>query len=73
MCELLKAAQRLAKQKGLDPRTIVCPTDRQIICTETQCLTAGLGFDASETLPSGQIDKFYKKVEKSLAEMQKHH
>ena len=73
MCELLRRAKELAKRKGLDPKSVYCPPDQQAICTGTECLAAGLGFEASEPAQTNQVQNFYEKVEKSLAEMKKHH
>jgi len=66
MCELLNSTKRLASKRGLDPREVVCPPDKQAICTETHCVLLDLAESKVTVLPSETMEKFYERSQKSL-------
>ncbi len=66
MCELLNSTKRLASRRGLDPRQVVCPPDKQAICSETHCFLLDMAKSKIAALPSEDIEKFYERIQKSL-------
>jgi hypothetical protein len=61
-CELLKAARRLAKQKGLDPKKVVCPADKGVLCTGTDCSL--LFNEVEDGAPHDSLNRFYDRLQK---------
>ena len=66
MCELLNSTRRLAKKKNLDPRDVVCPPDKQVLCTGANCVLLEILETNPAILPAKQVENFYAKLEKSL-------
>lgn len=66
MCELLDSTKRLASRRGLDPRQVVCPPDKQAICSETRCVLLDLAERETTVLPSKAKENFRQRAQKSL-------
>jgi len=73
MCEFLDSTRKLAVKKGLDPRQVVCPPDKQALCTGVDCACLNMvnGVDFEVDQQTSNLDKFYTKIIKHKQIVQK--